>query len=99
MAPLEHGNSRDNYHGGVTYRQPIGKQISYRFYKRTASFNGYYYKEDFLDWLLNLDAIFDYENTYCKVVIYNYIFVGFNLVLNLIVFLFNLFPVCLWDLK
>ena len=95
MAPLEHGNNRDNYHGGITYRQPIGKQISHRFYKRIASFNGYCYKEDFLDWLLNLKDLFDYENTYCKVVIYNYIFVGFNSMSNLIVFLFNLFPVCL----
>ena len=98
MALLEQGNNRDNYHGGVTYKQPNGKQISYRFYKRIASFNGYCYKEDFLDWLLNLDDLFDYENTYCKVMIYNYIFVSFNSMLNLIVFLFNLFPVYLWNL-
>jgi len=97
MAPLEHGNNTNNYHGGITYRQPIGKQISYRFYKRISSFNGYCYKEDFLDWLLNLNDLFDFENNYCKVVIYNYIFVGFNFIQNLIVFLFNLFLVCLWD--
>ena len=35
---------------------------------------------------------------YCKVVIYNYIFVGFNSMSNLIVFLFNHFLVFLWDL-
>ena len=90
MAPLEHDNNRDNYHGGITYRQPIGKQISYGFYKRIVSFNGYCYKEDFLDQLLNLEDLFDYENTYCKVVIYNYIYIYiFNSVSNLIVFLFK----------
>ena len=35
-------------HGDVTYGQPIGKQISCMPYKRNASFNGYFYKEDFL---------------------------------------------------
>ena len=34
----------------------------------------------------------------CKVVIYNNVFVGFNSMSNLIVFLFNHFRVCLWDL-
>ena len=34
----------------------------------------------------------------CKIVIYNYVYVGFNSVSNLIVFLFNHFPVFLWDL-
>ena len=68
-------NNRDNYHGGITYRQPIGKQISYGFHKRIVSFNGYCYKKDFLDRLLNLEDLFDYENTYCKVVIYNYIYI------------------------
>ena len=40
----------------------IGKQILYRPYKRIASFNGYFYKEDFLDWLLDLEILFDFEN-------------------------------------
>ena len=31
-------------------------------YRRIASFNGYFYKEDFLDWLLDLEDLFDYEN-------------------------------------
>ena len=41
MAPLENGNNRDNCSGDITHWQPIGKQISYRPYKRIASFNGY----------------------------------------------------------
>ena len=49
----------------MTYAQSSGKQISYRPYKRIASFNGYFYKEDFLGWLLDLDDLFDYENI-CK---------------------------------
>ena len=62
MLSLEHGNNKDNCHGDLTHKQPIGKQISYRPYKRIASFDDYFYKEDFLDWLLNLDDLFDYEN-------------------------------------
>ena len=46
--------------------QPIGKQISYRPYKRIVSFNGYFLKEDFLDWLLDLEDLFDYENVCYK---------------------------------
>ena len=58
-----HGNNRDNYCGDITHGQPIGKQISYRPYKRIASFNGFFFKkEDFLDWLLDLEDLFDYEN-------------------------------------
>ena len=53
----------DNYNGDVTHGQPIGKQISYRSYKRTACcFNGYFYKEDILDWLLDQNDLFDFEN-------------------------------------
>jgi len=48
MASLKNGNNRDNYNGDVIHGQPIGKQISYRPYKRIASFNGYFYKEIFL---------------------------------------------------
>ena len=48
MAPMKNGNNRDNYNGDVIHGQPIGKQISYRPYKRIASFNGYFYKEIFL---------------------------------------------------
>ena len=62
MAPLKNGNNRDNYSGDITHGQPIDKQISYRPYKRIASFNGYFLKEDFLDWLLDLEDLFDYEN-------------------------------------
>ena len=62
MLSLEHGNKRDNCCRDITHKQSIGKQISYRPYKRIASFNGYFYKEDFLDWLLDLDDLFDYEN-------------------------------------
>ena len=64
MLSLEHWNNRDNYRGDITQEQPIGKQISYRPYKRIAIFNGYFYKEDFLDWLLDLEDLFDYENIY-----------------------------------
>ena len=35
---------------------------SYRPYKRIVSFNGYFLKEDFLDWLLDLEDLFDFEN-------------------------------------
>ena len=62
MMPLQNENNRDNYSGDVTHGQLIGKQISYRPYKRIASFNGYFFKEDFLDWLLDLEDLFDYEN-------------------------------------
>ena len=62
MPSLEHGNNRDNCCGDITPGQPICKQISYRPYKIIATFNGYFYKEDFLDWLLDLEDLFDYEN-------------------------------------
>ena len=62
MPLLEHGNNMDNYCRDITHRQPIGKQISYRPYKRIASFNSYFCNEDFLDWLLDLEDLFDYEN-------------------------------------
>ena len=58
------GNNRDNCRGNVTHGQPIGKQISYRSYKKIASFNLYFYKEDFLNWLLDLEDLFDYEIIY-----------------------------------
>ena len=48
MAPFKNGNNSDNYSGDITHGQPIGKQLSYRSYKRIASFNGYFLKEDFL---------------------------------------------------
>ena len=64
MASLKNGKNRDNYSKDITRGQPIGKQISYRAYKRIASFNGYFLKEDFLDWLLDLEDLFDYENIY-----------------------------------
>ena len=62
MVSLKNRNNRDNCSRDITHRQPIGKQISYRSYKRIASFNGYFLKEDFLDWLLDLEDLFDYEN-------------------------------------
>ena len=40
----------------------LGKQISYRPYRRIESFNGYFLKEDFLNWLLDLEDLFDFEN-------------------------------------
>ena len=42
MASLKNGNNRDNCSEDITHGQPIGKQISYRPYKRIASFNGYF---------------------------------------------------------
>ena len=33
-------------------------------YKRITSFNGYFYKEDFLDCLLDLEDLFDFESIY-----------------------------------
>ena len=62
MAPLKNGNNSDNYSGDITHGQPIGKQLSCRPYRIIASFNGYFYKVDFLDWLLDLEDLFDYEN-------------------------------------
>ena len=64
MPLLEHGNNRDNCCGDITRGQPICKQISYRPYRRIASFNGYFYKENFLDWLLDLEDLFDFQNIY-----------------------------------
>ena len=64
MPLLENGNNRDNYRRDLTHGQPIGKQISYRPYRKIASFNGYFYKEDFLDWLLDLEDLFDFQNIY-----------------------------------
>ena len=49
MPLLEHGNNRDNCCGDITRGQPIGEQSSYKPYRRIASFNGYFSKEDFLD--------------------------------------------------
>ena len=64
MPSLEHGNNRYNYLENITHGQLIGKQISYRPYRRIASFNGYFYKEDFLTWLLDLEELFHFENIY-----------------------------------
>jgi len=64
MSSLEHENNKDKYCGDITHGQPISKQISYKPYRKIASFNGYFYKEDFLDWLLDLEDLFDYENIY-----------------------------------
>ena len=64
MLSLEHGINRDNYCKAITHEQPINKQISYRSYKRIASFNVYFYKEDFPYWLLDLEDLFDFENIY-----------------------------------
>ena len=65
MAPLKYGNSRDNYNGDITHGQPICKKISYRPYRIIVSFNGFFFlKEDFLDWLLDLEDLFDFENIY-----------------------------------
>ena len=42
----------------------MGKQISCRPYRKIESFKDYFYKKDFLDWLLDLEDLFDYENIY-----------------------------------
>ena len=57
MLLLEHRNNRDNCHGDITHKQPIGRP-----YRIIASFNGYFYNMNFLDWLLDLEDLFDYEN-------------------------------------
>ena len=62
MPSLEHENNRDNCGEDITHERPIGKQISYRPYRIIASFNGYFYNMNFLDWLLDLEDLFDYEN-------------------------------------
>ena len=53
-------NKRDNF-CGVAHGQPIGKHNSfhaihnnYRFYERIKKVNGCFYKEDFLDWILDV---------------------------------------------
>ena len=61
MLLLEHGNNRDNCCEDISHWQPTGKQISYRPYKRTASFNGYFLRF-FFDWLHYREDLFDYEN-------------------------------------
>ena len=60
MSLLEHENYRDNCHGHLTHRQPMGKHTSYRPCKRISSLNGYLYKEYFLDCLFDLNDLFDY---------------------------------------
>ena len=62
MTLLEHGNNRDNCRRDIAHQQPIGKQNSYKPYKRIESFKGYFYKVYFLYWLLDLEDLFDYEN-------------------------------------
>ena len=42
MVPLKNGNNRYNCSEDLTHGQLIGKQISYRPYKRIATFNGYF---------------------------------------------------------
>ena len=32
----------------------------YRFHERITKFNGYFYKEDFVDWILDFEDFFDY---------------------------------------
>ena len=62
MSSLEHGNNRDNCCEDITYGQHIGKQISYMPYKRVKNFNGYFYKVDFFNRLLDLEDLFEYKN-------------------------------------
>ena len=62
MSLLKHGNNRDNYEGDITHGQLNGKQISYKPNRRITSYNGYFYIVDFLDWLLDLQDLFNYEN-------------------------------------
>ena len=64
MPSLEHRNNMDNCCRDITHWQLIGKQISYRPYRRITSYNGNFYKEIFFDWLLDLEDLFDFENIY-----------------------------------
>ena len=64
MSSLKHGNNRDNCRRDITQGQLIVKQISYRPYGRIASLNGYFYEDDFIDWLLDLEDLFDFKNIY-----------------------------------
>ena len=53
-----------NNHGDITLKQPIGKQDFNRPYKKIATFNGcFYLKKKKIDWLLDLEDLFDYMNT------------------------------------
>ena len=61
---MKHGNNKDNCRGDKTHRQPIGKENSDKPHRRIASFNGYFYKEDSLNWLIDLEDLFDHENIY-----------------------------------
>ena len=63
------GSNRDNCRGDIIHREPIGKHVSfharhndYRRHQRIATFNSYFCKEDFLDWLPDIDDFFDYMN-------------------------------------
>ena len=64
MLLLEHGNNRDNCRRDITHGQLIGKQISYRPYGRIASLNGYFYEDNFIDWLHDIEDLFDFKNIY-----------------------------------
>ena len=64
MVLLKYVKTRDNCNGDVIHGQPTSKQISYRPYKRIATFNGYFFKEYFLYWLFDLGDLFDFKNIY-----------------------------------
>ena len=36
----------------------------YRFHERITKFNEYFYKEDFVDWILDLEDFFDYMDVF-----------------------------------
>ena len=85
MLSLEYGNNRDNCRRDITHRQLIGKQISYSPYKRITSFNGYFLKEYFLDWLFDLEDLFDHENVY------------YERKVGLALYKFSKYALCWWE--
>ena len=60
-------------------------QNSYRPCKRIDSFNGYFYKEDFLDWLLDLEDLFDFEDIY------------YERIVKLALYNFSKYALCWWE--
>ena len=56
---LNHVNYRDICHGDIDHGQPIDKYVSFhtirKDYERITKFDDSFYKEDFIDWLLDLE--------------------------------------------
>ena len=63
MAPLECRNNKDKCCGNVTHGQPTSKRGFSRSYKRTVTFNLYFYREDLLiNWFRLLIWLWDISN-------------------------------------